>query len=900
MSQDAVPAPPSPKERDRVTGHADAVRNPILAWARAHPGFVAFGAYVLLAVAFFWPGLLPGHTVSAANYLWSAAPWNTAVPSSVPIDSLHPTVFGSNPQLVDGVTVFEPFLQYTRSQLPHIPLWDPYIMGGMPYLADMQSAIFSPFSLPAYIFPFWWSLGVIALMKVVVAAMGTYLLARALKMGIAGAFLAGLVFGFGLFMVAWIPWPVTNVFPLIPWMLLATERLVRRPGVLAAAALAAVVALQFFGGHPESSVYALFATAGYFVLRLLQGAGGGVVTAVKAAGSRGRDRLGALVATVPRPVVYFVLALGIGAALAGVTILPFLQLLRHSADLTSRPRAGVHVPAQYVFAAFIPTYFPQSFEITSAFYAGALPVMLGVIALFRPRVERVVIAVVGMLSLAVTLGIEPFFGIAGRTPVLDLTYLSRLTIIYLLCISLLAGWGLDDLIHRKPSRRQARAGVAVGAGLLVLPVVVVASTGGTSLRFLGRAADIAWLFARAPFPGSPHEDPIVRLAGLLVWVTVAAAAAALLGLRLGGRLPRLAFAVLAIALVIGDLFQAGVGYNPAIPESQASQPVTGAIRYLQRQRPARYVAVTPYNTVDPLPPDVNVKYGLYDLRGYDLPVITNFANLWQRYVAPPTPLLPEDTPSVPLTLQDGLSPATMRVLSLYGVRDIMEQKHEPPLDIPGLRVAYDGPDATIYANPAALPRTWLVAGQEVVKSANQALDQIGSAAFNPRRVVLTEHRLPGLSASRPKIGSPDSPGAARITDYATERVAITARANRASMLVLSDTYFPGWQVTVNGHPEPIHQVDYLLRGVAVPAGTDHIVFTYNPSSFREGWMLSLAAVVVLVGAVAVELLRRRRPARARHARAGPSPARAGAGPPLDADPEPSSPRRPRAPPGPDG
>ncbi len=163
-------------------------------------------------------------------------------------------------------------------------------MGGMPYLADMQSAIFSPFSLPAYVLPFWWSLGVIAVMKVVVAATGTYLLARALKMGQAGAFMAGLIFGFGLFLIAWIPWPLDNVFPLIPWMLYATERLVRRPGVLPAAGLAALVALQFFGGHPESSVYALFAAVGYFVLRLLQGAGGGVLAAVGEARRRGTSR----------------------------------------------------------------------------------------------------------------------------------------------------------------------------------------------------------------------------------------------------------------------------------------------------------------------------------------------------------------------------------------------------------------------------------------------------------------------------------------------------------------------------------------------------------------------------------------------------------------------------------
>ena len=150
-------------------------------------------AYVALATLFFWPALLPGHTLSGSDYLWNVAPWAHLTPSGVPVNALHPRVLGSNPQLIDAVTVFEPYLQYTASQLPHLPLWNPYIMGGAPYLADMQSAIFSPFSLPAYVLPFWWSLGVIAVMKVVVAAFGTYLLARVLSMARPSAFLAGLI-----------------------------------------------------------------------------------------------------------------------------------------------------------------------------------------------------------------------------------------------------------------------------------------------------------------------------------------------------------------------------------------------------------------------------------------------------------------------------------------------------------------------------------------------------------------------------------------------------------------------------------------------------------------------------------------------------------------------------------
>lgn len=838
-------------------------------WAPRRPNLVAFLLFLLLAVIYFGPGLLPSHTVSGADFLWTTAPWNHLVPKGfVP----------SNSQLVDSITVFEPFLQHTRSLLPHIPLWDPYIMGGTPFLADMQSAVFSPFSLPAYILPFWWALGVIAVMKVVVASMGAFVLSRLFKTGFAGAFTCGIVYGFGLFMIAWIPWPLTNVFALIPWMLVATEWVIRRPGVLSTAGLSVVVALQWFGGHPESSIQAIFICIGFFVLRVLQSPGGGV-KAMSEAADAGRSRWRALLRAGARPAVAFAGGFVIGTGLAAIVIVPFLELLRNSSDLSARPRSQVHVQPKYFLAAFLPNYFPGSFEIETAFYVGALPLMLAAFAMFRVRVERVVIALAALLSLLIVLGVQPFFGIAGHVPGLDFTYLSRFTILYLLCIALLAGFGLDDLASRPQHRRVAIAGSGIAAGLLVLPAVVVIAVHGSHLSMIGRAAKIAFLFAKEPISKPAVLDPLVHLSSLLVWLVVAGVATVLLIARLSGRLAKGHFAALAVMLVVADLFQAGVGYNPAISESKAVQPVTPAIRFLQRQRPARFAAITPYATHNPIPPDVNIRYGLYDARGYDLPVITQYGNLWTAYVAPATPLLPLDTPSVPLTIFNTLPPNSLKVLSLLGVRDILEEQGVPPLNRPdGLKIVYDGSDARIYENPHALPRTWLVSDDEVVHSQPAAMAALVATGFDPRHVIVTGQALAGLTRTTPS-GAPAgggprelaSPGSARITHYGDEQVTIDAHAARASELVLSDTYYPGWHVTVNGRSEPISRVDYLFRGVAVPAGHDRIVFTYAPSSFTVGWVVSLTVAVLLAGSVGVAVYRRRRSPAVSPSSAAPAP-----------------------------
>ena len=118
--------------------------------------------------------------------------------------------------------------------LPDVPLWNPHVMGGRPFLANAQSAIFSPFTWPAYVLPLPKALTVMALLKLFVASFGTFLLGRRLGMRFGGALVAGLVFAFGTFFVVWLAWPLTNTFPLLPWLLLVTDLLVRRPCCAAA------------------------------------------------------------------------------------------------------------------------------------------------------------------------------------------------------------------------------------------------------------------------------------------------------------------------------------------------------------------------------------------------------------------------------------------------------------------------------------------------------------------------------------------------------------------------------------------------------------------------------------------------------------------------------------------
>ncbi len=313
-----------------------------LTWLRRHPAAAAALVYAVLSVLLYAPALIPGHTLSASDYLWGGAPWQGSAPAGV-------GGLGSNYEEADAVLVFQPFTQWARGELPGAPLWNPHIMAGRPFVANAQSALFSPFTWPALVLPFWWSLGIVAALKLFVAAMGTFLLARALAVSWAGAVLAGIVFAFSLSFVVWLSWPLSSVWAWLPWLWLGVWEVARRPGALPVAGLALVVALQFFGGHPESSFHSLAASALFALLAL----------------SRSDDRW--------RAVGRLVIGVVAGAALAAVALLPFVELLFHSNDLTTREgREFLTLEPRFLLGFFLPDYWGQpSGAQIDAFAGGA-------------------------------------------------------------------------------------------------------------------------------------------------------------------------------------------------------------------------------------------------------------------------------------------------------------------------------------------------------------------------------------------------------------------------------------------------------------------------------------------------------------------------------------------------
>ena len=333
-----------------------------------------------------------------------------------------------------------------------------------------------------------------------------------------------------------------------------------------------------------------------------------------------------------------------------------------------------------------------------------------------------------------------------------------------------------------------------------------------------------------------------------------------MALRAGGRLAPAAFVALALALVCVDLFRAGMGFNPAIDQDYAEPPRTEAVRFLQRERPARMAA-----TEQIAQNVLGFEFSLYEARGYDLPILQRYDRIWRREVTPQFESVAGGLANVALELRE-VTPSALRTLRLLGVTHVMSPSQVlqkpparglepfPPLEVDGLNLAYDGPDARVYRVEGALPRAWVVGAQQVVGDGDAAREAVTTPGFDGRRVAVTERRLEGLPVGRGARGA----GTARIESYEPERVVVRASSDERGLLVLGDNDFPGWKAKVDGREVPIERVNYLFRGVEIGAGSHRVEFSYEPLSWRIGWITSLLSLAALATAVLLAVMRRRR------------------------------------------
>lgn len=152
----------------------------------------------------------------------------------------------------------------------------------------------------------------------------------------------------------------------------------------------------------------------------------------------------------------------------------------------------------------------------------------------------------------------------------------------------------------------------------------------------------------------------------------------------------------------------------------------------------------------------------------------------------------------------------------------------------------------MYENTQAQSQAYLSEKFQLAADEQQALELLKSA--NPLDKPLVVVADAALQAELAKMNEDKSLLKAEVqcSRPSPNEVVLHSESNRAALLVLTDTFYPGWSATIDGAPVAIGRANLLFRAVPVSAGKHLVRFNYLPPCFLTGMALAGAALLLLM------------------------------------------------------
>jgi hypothetical protein len=180
-------------------------------------------------------------------------------------------------------------------------------------------------------------------------------------------------------------------------------------------------------------------------------------------------------------------------------------------------------------------------------------------------------------------------------------------------------------------------------------------------------------------------------------------------------------------------------------------------------------------------------------------------------------------------------PPFRKLLGLHNVKTVLT-----PLPIIGEQFIPRGTvgQVRLYENPDVLPRAFVVGSYRVAADEAKSLSLVSGVEFTPsREAILLEN--PGFAPHDSIAAS------ASLLSERTNEVTVRTESSAQGLLVLSDTYYPGWQAEVDGREAAVLRANHTMRAVVVPAGSHTVRFQFRPRSVFVGFFLTLAGMVAM-------------------------------------------------------
>jgi Bacterial membrane protein YfhO len=791
-------------------------------------GAIACCAIVLIAFA---PVIFGGRTLSAAGKGAAGVTGTAPFPGQPPADyspDFRPDQGASTWQFEPWARVNE--RTYSEGELP---FWNPYQGSGTPQAANMQSAPFDPLLLAVNLHPTQrvWDFSIVA--AFVLGALATFVFARVLGLFPVPAVVASAAFSLSGYFFLNSNNQFSRSYAYLPIVLTLVEVTLRSRRSWPVFALGIAVAGNLVVGMPEASLFVLGAAAVYGVVRIIEQ----------------RHEVAPSVA---------IARVGGGFLLGVVVASPLLLSFREYEALSSNAHKGSSGqgsqadPTWGLLNLVAPFFHGVKKAFTSPGvrdWCGGAVLVAALVGVSGRRVTRQAHAwlfLAGSVLLLVKIYDLHVLEWVGRLPILrQANFPLFATPVAMFGVAMLAGIGIQVIWTRDLVVRRFLA--ALGVAAVVLAAIML--TGDS------------WHLITLPTGSDIFRAWGIAAAGALI-VIVGAVIARYLDAR--------AAACIAALAVVVELFVLA----PFSIYAERSDPYV---------KPAWYSYVQTALKGDPharvfgldakLFPNTAAGLGLQDITMLDALYVERYWRFIKSFVQPSVvtrfnggPYASEET----RVARYRSNP----MFDLLGVRAFVTQQEletaSPGIpSTPGhvaLRLVGQTDDTKVYENVAAYPRAWVVHRVARVDDEDAAFrylrqrvrpqrDVSTSPAFDPLTEAVVESSGSLRAARGACTGASDN---VDVTGYTSNSVSMRVDAECAGLLVLPDTYFPGWSATVNGKDRQVLATDGAFRGVLVPRGASTVEFHYEPSQFPLGVGLAVSGIAVFGIVVIVTVVRRRR------------------------------------------
>lgn len=687
-------------------------------------------------------------------------------------------------ELGDLLTLMYPWrlLLHESFRSGSLPFWNPHSFGGAPFLASPISAVFYPLNWLFAFLPIKLAWSIQFPVRMALATFFAELLGRRLGASRIGALLTGCVFSMSGFMIGWQGWPQAEVMLWVPLGMLAVLRLRRRPRARGAAFFALAITMPLLAGHPEVCLYAVGAVAAFALFQLC------------IALRRGR-RAGW--------VLRYVGALLMGAAMAGglsaVQLVPTAEWLPQinrglAAPWKPRPsRDVVSIVSRDTESS------PNSSRLEvpeESCYAGIGTLLLAPLALLsRRKAAALFFALLAFLSFQVAFGLVPFSQIFRAVPILR-AMPGRILGLTDLSLAILAGLGLTYLREAGMRRGSPRLPD------LVLPAMSAVGVAWGILVLRGRVSSsgIAETLRRPIFAAT-----LLIASGVLV----------LAALR-SRRSNRILVACVA-GLVAFDVATFSWRHVPLVPPDRVFPPAP-TIDYLRAHLRNGERVLFLDSTA---PRNAEIPYGLETLDGYPQ-VLRRTA----RLVSPLNGGTEQDGLLRPFTV-DSILAADRSILDSLGVRFLVTNLYRQPED----KLARFG---------RLFPLRFARGNVRVFENVQARARVIATGRASAEGARQLEHgetvRIDALS---------DPPCV--VVGFSTGRNSVSGSVvcRTSGVLVVSQTFYPGWRATVAGKAVPVLRTEEQLCAIPVPPGRHPFSIQFLPTWWVETAGLSAASAIAI-------------------------------------------------------